>query len=120
MVISKLRAICLLEADYNWLMKLVFAKRMMDNAREKGIIPAEQFAKKGARAQEGCLVKTFHGDSSRVLHITSIIINVDFKTAYDSVAHPIASVALQAWGVSLMMVKVLLCALQTMQFFLRT
>lgn len=34
-LIKKLRAICLMEADYNWLMKIVFAKRMMDNARKK-------------------------------------------------------------------------------------
>jgi hypothetical protein len=30
-MIDKLRDICLLEADYNWLMKLIFAKRMMNN-----------------------------------------------------------------------------------------
>lgn len=63
MMISKLRAICLLEADYNWLMKLIFVKRMMDNAREKGIVPGEQFAKKGSRAQDGCMVKTCHSNT---------------------------------------------------------
>ena len=30
--IDKMRAICLLEADYNWLNKFVFAKRMLDRA----------------------------------------------------------------------------------------
>jgi hypothetical protein len=40
-LIHKLRAICLVEADYNWLMKLIFSKRMMENAREKGLIPEE-------------------------------------------------------------------------------
>lgn len=53
MLITKLsRAICLLEANYNWLMKLVYTKRMMDNAREKGVIPPEQIAKKGSRAHK--------------------------------------------------------------------
>ncbi len=30
--IDKMRAICLLEANYNWLNKFVFAKQMMDKA----------------------------------------------------------------------------------------
>jgi hypothetical protein len=40
-LIHKLRAICLVETDYNWLRKLIFAKRMMNNAIAKGIVPAE-------------------------------------------------------------------------------
>ena len=40
--------------------------------------------------------------------------------AYDRSAHPPTSVALQAWGIPPKAVKVLLIALQTMQFFLRT
>jgi hypothetical protein len=119
-MINKLRAICLLEADYNWLMKLIFAKRMMENAQVNGVIPQEQFAKAGSKCQDGCMIKLFHYDRARVLHWTSGIGSVDFFSCYDSVAHPIASVALQAWGISLMMIKVMLSVLQTMKFFLRT
>jgi hypothetical protein len=119
-LINKLRAICLVEADYNWLMKLIFAKRMMENARAKGLIPAEQFAKAGTRCQDGCLIKGFHCDRARILHHSASISGVDFHSCYDSVQHPLTSVALQAWGVSLMMVKVMLSVLQTMRFFLRT
>ena len=31
--IGKMRAICLLEANYNWLNRFVFAKRMMDRSK---------------------------------------------------------------------------------------
>ncbi len=51
--IDKMQAICLLEADYNWLNKFVFSKQMMDKAFEEDIIPAEQFAKRGSQATEG-------------------------------------------------------------------
>jgi hypothetical protein len=51
--IDKMRAICLLEANYNCLNKFVFAKQMMDKAFEGDIIPAEQFAKRGSQATEG-------------------------------------------------------------------
>jgi hypothetical protein len=52
--IDKMQAICLLEANYNWL-NIVFAKQMMDKAFEEDIIPAEQFAKRGSQATEGVL-----------------------------------------------------------------
>ncbi len=53
--IDKMRAICLLEANYNWLNKFMFAKQMMDKAFWGDIIPAEQFAKGGSQATEGVL-----------------------------------------------------------------
>jgi hypothetical protein len=49
--IDKMQAICLLEANYNWLNKFAFAKQMMDKAFEGDIIPVEQFAKRDHRQQ---------------------------------------------------------------------
>ena len=92
----------------------------MDNARVKGVIPVEQFAKSGSRPQEGCLVKTLFNDSSRVLHESTAIASVDFYSCYDSVVHVIASIALQAWMVPFMTVQVMLSVMQTMRYFLRT
>jgi hypothetical protein len=43
---SGVRAICLLEADFNWWNKLIFARRMMQQAILDGRIPQECFAKK--------------------------------------------------------------------------
>ncbi len=43
--IDKIRAICLLEVDYNWLNKYVFSKCMMDRAFEEDIVPVEQITK---------------------------------------------------------------------------
>jgi hypothetical protein len=53
--IDKMWAICLLEANYNWLNNIVFAKEIMDKAFEGDIIPAELFAKRGSQATEGLL-----------------------------------------------------------------
>ena len=44
--INKLGVICLFGADFNWWTKLIFAKRMMASAGDKGTIPDEAFAKK--------------------------------------------------------------------------
>jgi hypothetical protein len=56
--IDKMRSICLLEADYNWLKKFVFAKQMMDKAFQGNIIPAEQFSKRGSHVTEGVHIRT--------------------------------------------------------------
>jgi len=118
--IEKMRAICLLEADYNWLNKLVFAKRMMSRAREEGIVPLEQFAKSGCQAAEGVLATGFFCDIARALHRTAAVESVDLANCYDAVAHPIANLALQSFKVRATMVAMMLSVLQTMKFYLRT
>ena len=94
-----MRAICLLEADYNWLNKLVFAKRMIRRAQEEGIIPIEQFAKSGCQASEGVLATGFFCDIVWALHRTGAVESVDLANCYDAVAHPIASIAMQSFKV---------------------
>jgi len=45
--IEKLRAISLWEADANFSFKVLFAHRMMRRADEQGLLPHEQFARRG-------------------------------------------------------------------------
>ena len=45
-LVHKLRAILLMEGDYNMHNRLIFGSRMMECAREAGLIPNEQFAEK--------------------------------------------------------------------------
>ncbi len=47
-LVHKLHAICLLEDDFNWWDKLLFEKRMMQQAVQDGRIPQECFAKNTA------------------------------------------------------------------------
>jgi hypothetical protein len=87
--IDKMRAICLLEANYNWLNKVAFAKQMMDKAFQGDIIPAEQFAKRGSQATKGVLKSGLFCDIAQALHKTAAIESVDLANCYDAVAHPI-------------------------------
>jgi hypothetical protein len=109
-----------MEADFNWLNKLVFAKRMMDQAYDAGNVPLEQFAKRGTQAVHGVLCKVLFCDYVRALHIIAGIPSVDLGNCYDAVSHPIASIALQAFRVPLLTVVLALSVLQTMTFYLRT
>ncbi len=76
--IDKMRAICLLKANYNWLNKLVFAKRMMDRAFREDIVPVEQFAKRGSQAAHGVVASGLFCDIACALHQTAAIESVDF------------------------------------------
>jgi hypothetical protein len=115
-----MRAICLLEVDYNWLNKYVFAKQIMDNALLEGIIPMEQFAKWCSQASHGVLTSGLFCDIACALHKTSAIESVDLANCYDTVAHPIASIALQSFKVRKVMVTMMLYVLETMRWFLKT
>ena len=97
--VHRLRAICLFEADFNWWNKLVFAKRMMGMADEKGLIPIENYAKKGSHCDNAVMAKTFFCDGSKVLHYPASLGESDFGDCYDRQAHPPTSIALQSWGI---------------------
>jgi hypothetical protein len=85
--LEKMRAICLMEADFNWLNRLVFAKRMMDQAYDKGLIPSEQFARRGTQAAHGVICKVLFCDMIRALHLTAGLPSVDLGNCYDTVLH---------------------------------
>ena len=117
--IDKLQAICLLEeANYNWLNKFVFAKQMMDKAFEGGIIPVEQFEKRRSQATEGVLTSGLFCNIAQALHNTAAIESVDLANCYDTVAHPIANIALQSFKVCKVMVAMMLYVLKTMTWYL--
>jgi hypothetical protein len=118
--IDKMQAICLLEADYNWLNKHVFAKCMMDRAFQEDIVPVEQFAKRGSQAQEGVVASGLFCNIARALHRTAAIESVNFANCYGVVSHPIVSIALQFFKVRKVMVAMMLSVLQTMEWYLKT
>jgi len=118
--VHKLRAICLFEADFNWWNKLVFARRMMTLAGEKGLIPEDSFAKPGSNCTNAVMCKRFFSDSSRIMHHHCAIGSGDFDQCYDRTAHPPSNIALRAFGQPHAATSLLLTALQTMKFCLRT
>jgi hypothetical protein len=118
--IDKMRAICLFEADFNYLNKYIFAKQMMDKAFEADVVPSEQFAKRGSQANQGVTASVLYCDISRTQHRTAALVSADLADCYDSVAHPIVSIALQSFKVRVEMVAMMLTVIQKMSWHLRT
>ena len=118
--ISSFRAICLFEADGNYLNKFIYAKQMMRNAHNAGIIPAEQFAKSGSQANHGVIVSGLFCDVIRASNRVAAIESVDLQNCFDQVAHPVVSIALQSFKVNKKVVAMTLMLLQITAWHLRT
>ena len=118
-IIDKLRAICLFEADFNWVLKKIYAQRMMDNARKHDLVPPEIFATAGQSAPDATMAKLMFTDVCRTKHLNHAVASVDLGQCYDAVAHGFCSLALQAFGVPIKAVTLMLLTLQTMNFWLK-
>ena len=119
-LISKLRAILLMEADFNAANKIIFGQRMLNNVRQHRLMPEEIFSEKQCMAEDGILAKTLFYDISRQLRAPAALASVDAANCYDRVAHAVASLVFRAVGAQLPMTLTMLTAIQQMQFFLRT
>jgi hypothetical protein len=118
--IDKLRAICLLEADFNWWLKVVFAKRMMARMHSHGMIPLEQGAVRGKMATDTSMMKQLFIDQANILHEDCSITSTDAANCYDAGNHTATSLSLQAMGVGLNFILCYLICVQTMRYFLQT
>jgi hypothetical protein len=118
--IHKMRTIVLLEGDFNYYMKLIFACRMMLSDQDKGKIPIKCFVKKGSSCLNAVMTKIMMCDEPRTHHHPTCIGGNNFGDCYDRVLHPPASIALQSWGIAQEPLQILLLAMQTMRFFRRT
>jgi hypothetical protein len=62
-LITKLRSIPLIEADFYAANKIVFGQRMLNHARCHDLIPDEIYSKKNQLAEDGTLTKVLFYDS---------------------------------------------------------
>jgi hypothetical protein len=52
-LVTKLRAILLMEADFNATNKIIYGNRMMEKAREYNLMPEEIFSERNRMADDG-------------------------------------------------------------------
>ncbi len=119
-LVSKLCTILLMEADFNKMNKEVYGVRMLDQARKYKLIPEEIFSKKNPMANDGGLAKMLFYDIIRQRHSATTIALVDASNCYDRIAHAMASLIFQSFGVKSTAVSAMLETIQEMKIFLRT
>jgi hypothetical protein len=118
-LVSKLHAIMLIEADFNTMNKEVYGARMPEKARKYKLVPEEIFSKKNCTADDRGLAKTLFYYIVQQLRVPEAIALVDASNCYDCIAHTMALLIFQSFGVEDMAVTAMLEKLQEMKIFLR-
>jgi hypothetical protein len=119
-LVTKLCAILLMEEDFNATNKIVYRVRMLQNARNHNLMQEEIFSKKNRMADDGTLCKTLFFDFARQASVPGAIALVDASNCYDRIAHAMASLIFQAFGVPTTAIESMLGAIENMKVFLRT
>jgi hypothetical protein len=81
-LVTKLRAILLMEGDFNATNKIAYGVRMLQNARNHNLMPEEIFSKKNRMVDDGTLCKTLFFDIARQARVPTAITSVDASNCY--------------------------------------
>ena len=119
-LVNKLRAILLMEGDFNFFNKWVFGHRAMNELYRLSYIPEDQYSQRGSTAEDARMDSRLTTDLSRQLRHPMAIAAVDADQCYDRINHIIMSLVLLAVVGSAGLVTALLRPIQTMKFFQRT
>ena len=119
--VDKLRAILLMEADFNFANKLIFGSRMVHTATRNGEIPPELFGSlQGKEAIEVAIGRRLTADLSRQRRTPLAMSSVDAQTCYDRMVHSVTSICCQRWRVPIWAITSMLTSIQLMKFYIRT
>ncbi len=83
-------------------------------------MPEEVYSERNRMADDGTLTKVIAYDIIRQSRRPAGIASVDGENCYDRIAHAIASLVFQAFGVPSSAAECMLTTIQEMKFFLRT
>ena len=119
-LITKLRSILLMEADFNATNKIIYGNRMLENVRKHKLMPEEIYSERNHLADDGTLAKVLFYDIVKQMRLPAGISAVDADNCYDRIAHPIVSLVFQALGVKTEACKSFFSTIQDMKFYLRT
>jgi hypothetical protein len=117
-LVSKLRAILLMKADFNASNKIVYGIRMMQNFRDHHLMSEEIFSKNNRMADNGTLTKTLFYNVTHQTRVPAAIASVNTSNCYDRIAHAMASLIFQAFGVPASAIDSMLSAIENMKSFL--
>ena len=100
-LVHRLRAIHVVEAELQFFSKIVYAKKMIHLAEKQNLITDEQYSgRKGRRAQSIVLNKLMYYSITFQKREEAAFMDDDAKACYDRIIPSLASVEVQKWGVS--------------------
>jgi hypothetical protein len=109
-----------MEANFNATNKVVYGVRMLANVRKNKLMPEEVDSERNGLADDGTLSKVLFYDIVLQLRRPAGLVSVDADNCYNCIAHPMASMVFQSFGVPTPAIELMRTTIQNMQFFLRT
>jgi hypothetical protein len=118
-LVSKLQAILLMDTGFNATNKEVYGVRMLEEAQQYKLVPEEIFSEQNRMANDGGLAKTLFYDIVCQLRVPAAIALVNASNCYDRIAHAMALLIFQSFGIAETAVTTMLETIQEIKFFLR-
>ena len=98
-LVTKLRFILMMEADFNFANKTIYSGRMLGNVRKYNLMPEEIFSERNRMVDDGTIAKVLFYDIVKQLRVSAGISSVDASNCYNIIAHAIAYLVFQVFGV---------------------
>ncbi len=119
-LVNKLRAIFLMEADFNYMNKWVFGYQAINKMYALGYIPGDQYSQTESTAEDARMDNCLAMDISRQLRHPPATMSANADKCYKQINHIIMSLLLLAIVGSMGPVVAMLNPIQTMKFFQST
>ncbi len=88
-----------METDFNASNKTVYGVRMLANVRKYKLKPEEVYSERNCLADDGTLSKILFFNIAHQFCCSAGLASVDADKCYDRIAHPMASMIFQAFGI---------------------
>ena len=118
--LDKLRVIHLLEADYNFILKLIWGRRLIHKAMDNRLILAAQHARPGHIAQSTVLSKVIGYDLIRLAKLTAASMDNNAAGCYDKIVAAHGMLCCRRLGLPKSAAKMLTIILNNTVYFFRT
>jgi hypothetical protein len=119
-LVTKLRAILLMEGDFNYMNKWIFKHGAINKLYDLGYVPGDQYSQKKNMAEDARLNNRLTMDLSRQMRHPLATMSTDADKCYNQINHIIMSLLLLAIVGSIGSVVAMLFPTQTMKFSQQT
>jgi hypothetical protein len=116
-LVDKLRAILLMEGDFNFFNKWLFGRIAVGKLYEIGYVPEDQYSKKNSTAEDSKLDNRITMDLSCQFRQPMVAVSADADKYYKRINHIVIILLLLAIGGEDGPIYAMLCQIKQMKFF---
>jgi hypothetical protein len=97
-----------MEADFNAINKAIYIVQMLTNVQKYKLMPEEIYSKRNRLADDNTLPKVIFYDIVQQLQRPAGLTSVDMDNCYNQIAHPMASMVFQSFGIQMSAIELML------------